>query len=229
MRSSSNSRSGFKRSLSLWFVTFTLFSCGESDPAYDPTVSTVSAERPGEAALAERTEKADRWRKVIPRLSDEEVIVARISLGEARGDSVDSARHFLDAFEPISDERRPDFEGEIKEGLKGTLTARRLMSRGESGVLRQDRFIAQGELDALKLTQSLRESFAAVPLLPFRMSAGAEVTFSRVFELDVTLPQAAEPMLLGQRVSVRFDHGMKPLFYQVYRGLRQVFLSRFGI
>ena len=60
-------------------------------------------------------------------------------------------------------------------------------------------------------------------------SGDGVTTFSRVFELDVTLPQAAEPMLLGQRVSVRFDHGMKPLFYQAYRGLRQVFLSRFGI
>ena len=54
-------------------------------------------------------------------------------------------------------------------------------------------------------------------------------TFSRIFELDVMLPETVDPMLLGQRVSVRFDHGMKPLFYQVYRGLRQVFLARFGI
>ena len=54
-------------------------------------------------------------------------------------------------------------------------------------------------------------------------------TFSRIFELDVVLPETVEPMLLGQRVTVRFDHGMKPLYYQIYRGLRQVFLARFGI
>ena len=60
-------------------------------------------------------------------------------------------------------------------------------------------------------------------------AADGLTTFSRIFELDVVLPETVEPMLLGQRVSVRFDHGTKPLYYQIYRGLRQVFLARFGI
>ena len=54
-------------------------------------------------------------------------------------------------------------------------------------------------------------------------------TFNRVFEVDVALPESIEPQWLGQRMKVRFDHGTRPLAYQVYRELRQIFLTRFGV
>lgn len=54
-------------------------------------------------------------------------------------------------------------------------------------------------------------------------------TFSRVFEVDVALPESAEQEWLGQRMKVRFDHGSKPLGFQVYRKMRQIFLTRFGV
>jgi putative peptide zinc metalloprotease protein len=54
-------------------------------------------------------------------------------------------------------------------------------------------------------------------------------TFNRVFEVDVALPESIEPQWLGQRMKVRFDHGTRPLASQVYRELRQIFLTRFGV
>jgi putative peptide zinc metalloprotease protein len=54
-------------------------------------------------------------------------------------------------------------------------------------------------------------------------------TFSRVFEYDLLLPQDIERAPAGTRVHVRFDHGHRPLGYQWYRRMRQVFLGRFGI
>jgi len=54
-------------------------------------------------------------------------------------------------------------------------------------------------------------------------------TLERVFELEISLPQAARTRYLGKRVYVRFDHGFEPLGLQIYRSLRQLFLRRFGV
>ena len=118
----------------------------------------------------------------MPTLDDDEVIVARLSLGELRGQPISVKADFLDAFRPIAPEINLRAEGELKEGLKGTFQVRRLVSRGERGVLRQDRFIARGAVEAKKLAQDLSLGARAQSLLPFNLKAGAEVSFSRMFD-----------------------------------------------
>lgn len=54
-------------------------------------------------------------------------------------------------------------------------------------------------------------------------------TLNRVFEFEVTLPARTPAQFLGNRVYVRFDHGFEPLGWQLYRALRQLLLSRFGV
>lgn len=54
-------------------------------------------------------------------------------------------------------------------------------------------------------------------------------TLDRVFFVDLSLPADAIPGAFGGRVYVRFDHLSEPLFGQMYRRLRQLFLSRFHV
>ena len=49
------------------------------------------------------------------------------------------------------------------------------------------------------------------------------------FELDLKLEQSITASGIGIRVFVRFDHGLAPLSFQVYRWLRQLFLRRFNV
>ena len=51
-------------------------------------------------------------------------------------------------------------------------------------------------------------------------------TLTRVFQLDVALPPAAEPPPYGARVWVKFDHGTEALGRQIYRRARQTVLAR---
>jgi putative peptide zinc metalloprotease protein len=53
-------------------------------------------------------------------------------------------------------------------------------------------------------------------------------TLQRVFIVDLVLPARAHPAF-GERVYIRFDHGSETLAHQLLRGLRQVFLSHFGV
>lgn len=53
-------------------------------------------------------------------------------------------------------------------------------------------------------------------------------TLQRVFVLDLVLPANIHPAF-GERAYVRFDHGSETLARQALRGLRQVFLSHFGV
>jgi putative peptide zinc metalloprotease protein len=48
----------------------------------------------------------------------------------------------------------------------------------------------------------------------------------QVFQVDLELPTDVRLLNVGGRVYVRFDHGKAPVVAQVYRELRQVFLSR---
>lgn len=50
-----------------------------------------------------------------------------------------------------------------------------------------------------------------------------------VFFIDLSLPPEATPDAFGGRVYVRFDHLSEPLLSQMYRRLRQLFLSRFHV
>lgn len=54
-------------------------------------------------------------------------------------------------------------------------------------------------------------------------------TLDRVFFVDLSLPAEAIPNAFGGRVYVRFDHIGEPLLSQLYRRVRQLFLSRFHV
>jgi putative peptide zinc metalloprotease protein len=51
----------------------------------------------------------------------------------------------------------------------------------------------------------------------------------KIFHFDVALPPSAGIRAFGGRVYVRFDHGWEPIAMRWYRGLRQLFLSRFHV
>ena len=50
-----------------------------------------------------------------------------------------------------------------------------------------------------------------------------------VFEMDLPLPAGVAIDRLGEKVAVRFDHGMRPLGWHIERSLRQLFLERFEL
>ncbi|MFK7753161.1 MAG: hypothetical protein AB8B51_11495, partial [Sedimentitalea sp.] len=54
-------------------------------------------------------------------------------------------------------------------------------------------------------------------------------TLQRVFEFELEMAQADTGFLLGKRVWVRFDHGTMPIGFQMYRGLRQLFLRLYNV
>lgn len=54
-------------------------------------------------------------------------------------------------------------------------------------------------------------------------------TLQRVFVLDLQLPRDMVPRTFGERVHVRFNHGVEPLAFQWGRRLRQLFLSHFNV
>jgi putative peptide zinc metalloprotease protein len=54
-------------------------------------------------------------------------------------------------------------------------------------------------------------------------------TLERMFQFEVVLSDIPKLEVFGERVYVRFDHDMEPLAHQWYRGIRLLFLSRFGV
>lgn len=52
---------------------------------------------------------------------------------------------------------------------------------------------------------------------------------NRVFQLDLVLPARMHATYLGERVYVRFDHGLEPVGLQLYRALRTLLLRRFDV
>lgn len=89
----------------------------------------------------------------------------------------------------------------------------------------------------------LREVPAAtssLPSLTLSQEGGGEIAldprqvvgikaFQKIFLFDIELPAYKGMYNVGGRIYVRFDHGREPLVWRWYRGLRQVFLSRFKI
>jgi putative peptide zinc metalloprotease protein len=49
------------------------------------------------------------------------------------------------------------------------------------------------------------------------------------FQLDLGLGEKVKHLHIGERVHVRFEHGVMPLALQWYRGLRQLFLRKFYV
>jgi len=57
----------------------------------------------------------------------------------------------------------------------------------------------------------------------------ALTTLEKIFQLDLHLAGHVGHPFVGQRVFVRFDHGREALAAQLFRSIRQLFLSRFGV
>ncbi len=110
--------------------------------------------------------------------------------------------------------------------------------RSESVRVRLDTWDAPSEL-----TEILRQVPSATSRLPSAAlgSAGGgpialdpsdgsgRTALKPLFVLDLALTPGLAAGYPGQRVEVRFDHGAEPLAVQWIRGLRQMFLSRFGV
>jgi len=54
-------------------------------------------------------------------------------------------------------------------------------------------------------------------------------TLNRIFQFELVLPGEEQAAYLGSRVFVRFDHGLEPVGFQLYRALRQLLLRRFDV
>jgi putative peptide zinc metalloprotease protein len=52
---------------------------------------------------------------------------------------------------------------------------------------------------------------------------------TKIFQLDLTLPKENHAPYLGQRVFVRFDHGLEPFGVQAYRAFKRLLLRRFDV
>jgi putative peptide zinc metalloprotease protein len=52
---------------------------------------------------------------------------------------------------------------------------------------------------------------------------------TRVFQLELALPDEVRSAYLGARVFVRFDHGFEPVGFQIYRATRQLLLRQFDV
>ncbi len=84
-----------------------------------------------------------------------------------------------------------------------------------------------GAADRLPTAALATEGGGALALDP-QDPAGLK-TLQRVFQLDLAVPGLQAIERIGNRVYVRFDHGVEPLARQWYRSLRQLFLSHFGV
>jgi putative peptide zinc metalloprotease protein len=51
----------------------------------------------------------------------------------------------------------------------------------------------------------------------------------KMFQIDLEIPSGSNPIKLGGRAYVRFNHGWAPLAVQWYFQIRQIFLSRFDV
>ena len=136
------------------------------------------------------TSKADAWRSIVGELDEGEVTVSRLSLGELQGESID----YLEDFDGLFTAGEALLDGSIradsKRGLMGTLTSQQLSRSGESGVLREDVYQAQGSLEPLKWVSATGKVSA---LLPFKVKSGAEVRFIRLFKGE-TEARSAPPL-----------------------------------
>ena len=89
----------------------------------------------------------------------------------------------------------------------------------------------------------LREVPAATDQLPSRtlsQEGGGDIpidprdmmgikAFVKIFLFDIELPEHSDPINVGGRIYVRFDHGGEPLFWRWYREARKLFLRRFNV
>jgi putative peptide zinc metalloprotease protein len=62
-----------------------------------------------------------------------------------------------------------------------------------------------------------------------REGAGQLSAFESWFQLDIEIDRAEDEIGLGERVYARFQHGHERLGVQMYRAIRQTFLSKFNV
>jgi putative peptide zinc metalloprotease protein len=53
--------------------------------------------------------------------------------------------------------------------------------------------------------------------------------FQHYFDFELELIEPIDLGCYGGRVMVRFDHGLEPLFFRLYRNVRRLFLRRFNV
>ncbi len=80
----------------------------------------------------------------------------------------------------------------------------------------------QYELPSLALSQNGGGMFAIDPEDP----EGKKV-LNRIFQFDAALPEKLKGAPFGSRILVRFEHYPEPFGFQIYRRVRQLFLSQF--
>ncbi len=80
----------------------------------------------------------------------------------------------------------------------------------------------QYQLPSMALAQTGGGPFATDPTDP-----EGDTTLNRVFQFDAALPEPLRGAPFGGRVFVRFEHPPEPLGFQIYRRVRQLFLSQF--
>lgn len=100
-----------------------------------------------------------------------------------------------------------------------------------------------GALDDIRPAEILREAPAAqleVPSPTLTTEGGGPIlvdprdprrgrALEGLFFVDLRITDGRPVTRLGERVFVRFDHGTEPIAFRLVRGLRQVFLSSFGL
>jgi putative peptide zinc metalloprotease protein len=64
---------------------------------------------------------------------------------------------------------------------------------------------------------------------PNQQAAGNLSTFTRWFQMDIEIDRQEDEIGLGERVYARFKHGKESLGLQIYRSIRQTFLSKFNV
>jgi len=93
---------------------------------------------------------------------------------------------------------------------------------------------------AVKVVRETPSGLMELPTAALSQSGGGRIpvdpndskglkTLERIFFVDLSLPTDAIPSAFGGRVYVRFDHIGEPLLRQLYRRVRQLFLSRFHV
>jgi putative peptide zinc metalloprotease protein len=94
-----------------------------------------------------------------------------------------------------------------------------------------------GETLPVELLREVPAGDAALPSRALGAAGGGKIAVDgtdeagltatqRVFQLELTLPANAPVSGIGERVYVRLDHGLQPLWRQWARSVRQLFLSR---
>ena len=128
-----------------------------------------------------------------------------------------------------------------------TPTVRAVVSQDRIGLVRENtrdvRLLlanAPGNEIPARIVREVPEATTELPSLALSVIGGGEVaidpesrdsarSYVSHFVFDLAPRGELDNSWYGQRVHVRFEHGLEPLSLQVYRRLRQLFLSRFNV